>query len=143
MQNSDPASLLNADKPTTPLTMGVTISTLSARLPSEKTMPLNPALQDSKNAFASTELHFPPTIPASTKWNPAKPLEKEGEQGVIAKKQWDDVSNKWKESLEQQATVESWRSVFSWTATLKAKAPDRLMKEFGILYMAAPMLSEA
>lgn len=123
--------------------MGITISTPSARLPSERTIPFNPALENPRNASAGTELHFPPTSPASTKWHPAKPLEKEGEEGVIAKEQWDDVSNRWKKSLEQQAIVEHWCSAFSWKAKLKAKAPDRLMKEFGILYMAAPMLTEA
>lgn len=142
MKHKDPASLLEPGNPTIPLIMGITISAPSPRLPEETSLPFNPALQNPKDAFSGNEPHFPTTSPARTQWHPAKPLENAGEKGVIANKQWDEVSEKWKESLGQEATVEKWRSAFSWKATLKAKAPDRLIEKFGILYMAAPMLTE-
>lgn len=138
-KNNDLASILKADNPTIPLTMGVIISAPDPRLPEEKILPFNPALQKPKNAFPedSNYPNFPDTSPASTQWCPVMP---EG-QPPPSKNSWAHVSDKWQESTKNQETVRQWSSAFSWKATLKAKAPDRLIKEFGKLYMAPPILT--
>lgn len=143
--NQAHASILKTDNPTIPLTMGVTISAPSPRLPVGKGLLFDPAKQKPENAFPEDRNYpnFPTTSPASTKWHPAKLLEKEGEQRVIPKGEWDDVSKRWQESSKNLGTVSKWCSAFSWKASLKAKAPDQLIKNFGTLYMAAPTLTVA
>lgn len=124
--------------------MGVTISAPDPRFPVENSLPFDPAKQKPENAFPEDRNYpnFPGPSRVNTQWHPDEPLTEVVEERVImAKGQWDAVSTRWKDSTKNQETVEHWINAFSWKAKLKAKAPDQLIKNFGKLYMAPPMLT--
>lgn len=155
-----PASILKTDNPTIPLTMGITISAPGPYHPEDHILPFNPAEQKPTIAFPRDRCpKFPITSEANTEWQPepdedlaveiAAEIAAQIKRGIavriaarVAEKiRWSRVSEKWRDSTENESTVNLWSKAFSWKVTPKGKAPDQLIKDFGNLYMVPPVLT--
>jgi hypothetical protein len=85
------------------------------------------------------EPEFPKYLDGSDNWSPQEV--KPGEE----KEQWDNVKAAWTNPAQgvkkRDDTANLLQRVMGWKRGLTAKAPERLVKDLGNLYLSAPMIS--
>ncbi|KAH8702265.1 hypothetical protein BGW36DRAFT_405079 [Talaromyces proteolyticus] len=141
-RGSSTDELMKGDQPARNLLMGIQVESPKPQLSPDKikkfnvvnAMKMQVTIDDPKKQVL-------PTFPARDgRWSPAP--------STGDKTQWDKVKAQWlnpAQPHDRDVAVQCLPQILGWknTSSLTAKLPNRLLDDFGNLYMAAPMLSVA